>query len=92
MPKLVCFESPDYNGDARQFQNNDPDLTLNNLDFTLDSAIVVTGSWDLFDQVNYSGTQITLTAAGGPDGDGAYPDHADWQGNGPFDVKSIRWS
>lgn len=89
MPKLIAFSEPDYSGTSKEYRSNDPDLTLNGDDFLIKSAIVTSGSWTLYDDVNSAGNPIGLQEQGGPDADGSYKDHADWSGTAPFHVKSI---
>jgi hypothetical protein len=89
MPKLIAFSEPGYSGTSQEFRSNDPDLTLNGDDFIIKSAIVLSGSWTLYDDVTSGGTSIVLGEAGGPDADGSFKDHADWGGAVPFHVKSI---
>ncbi len=89
MPKLITFTEVGYNGISKEFTSNDPDLTLNGDDATFKSAIVLSGSWDLYDDVARAGTTMNLTDTGGPDADGGYKDFADWGGATAFHVKSI---
>jgi len=89
MAKLIAFDTVGYRGMAKEYQSNDPDLTLNGDDFVLSSAIVVNGSWSLYPEVGYEGLPISLNPQGGPDTDGCYKDYADWSGTGQFHVKSI---
>ena len=70
MPKLIAFSEPSYSGTSQEFRSNDPDLTLNGDDFIIKSAIVLAGSWTLYDDVNSSGSSISLGEQGGPDADG----------------------
>ena len=89
MPKLIAFSETGYSGTSQEFRSNDPDLTLNGDDFIIKSAIVLSGSWTLYDDVNSAGTSISLGEQGGPDADGSFKDHADWAGDAAFHVKSI---
>lgn len=89
MPKLIVFTEVGFSGSSQEFTSNDPDLTLNSEDATFKSAIVLSGSWTLYDDVASGGTAISLTEQGGPDADGSFEDHADWGGAAPFHVKSI---
>jgi hypothetical protein len=90
MAKLILFNQTGYTNTAKEFRSNDPDLTLNGDDFQFNSAIVASGEWTLFPDVNSQGTSITLGTNGGPDTDGTYKDPADWGGTGVFHVKSIQ--
>lgn len=89
MPKLIVFSEPGFTGTNKEYRSNDPDLTLNGDDFIIKSAIVLSGSWTLYDDVNSAGNAIGFQEQGGPDVDGSYKDHADWAGAAPFHVKSI---
>lgn len=88
-PKLIAFSETGYSGTSREFRSNDPGLTINGDDFIIQSAIVLSGSWTLYDDVNSAGTSIALGEQGGPDADGSFKDHADWGGAAAFHVKSI---
>jgi hypothetical protein len=90
MPKLILFNQVGFINTAKEFRSNDPDLVLNGDDFQANSAIVASGDWTLFPDVNFQGTPISLGANGGPDADGSYKDPADWSGAGAFHVKSIQ--
>ena len=90
LTELVVFSEPGYAGRTRKFQNNAADLTLSSSDFIIQSAIVLAGNWTLYDAANHQGNWISLTKHGGNDSNGTFKDHADWGGNAPFHVKSIR--
>ena len=90
--KLVLFDQIEFSGTSRTYQNNDPDLVANGEDFLFESAIAVTGSWTLYDQVSKGGKVIQLDEMSGPDNDGTYRDSADWSPAGPFHVRSIEHS
>jgi hypothetical protein len=90
MPKLILFNQVGFMNTAKEFRSNDPDLILNGDNFQSNSAIVASGEWTLYDDVNFQGNQINLGTNGGPDMDGCYKDPADWSGSGAFHVKSIR--
>lgn len=92
MAKILLFSGVGYTGSVKEFQSNDPDLTLNGDDFQFNSAIVASGDWSLYDAVNEQGNTISLMMSGGPDADGTYKDAGDWGGAGVFHVKSIRHS
>lgn len=77
MPKLIAFSEPGYTGTSQEFRSNDPDLTLNGDDFIIKSAIVLSGSWTLWDEVNQHGYPISLQKQGCPEVAGAYKDHAE---------------
>lgn len=90
MAKLILFNLVGYVNTAKEFRSNDPDLTMNGDDFQFNSAIVASGEWNLYPEVNFQGTPINLGTNGGPDTDGTYKDPADWNGIGVFHVKSIQ--
>lgn len=90
MAKLILFNLVGYANTAKEYQSNDPNLTLNGDDFQANSAIVASSEWTLFPDVNFQGTPIQLGTNGGPDADGTYKDPADWGGAGVFHVKSIQ--
>ena len=66
MPKLIAFSEPGYSATSQEFRSNDPDLTLNGDDFIIKSAIVLSGSWTLYDDVLSAGTSISLSEQGIP--------------------------
>lgn len=90
MAKLLAFAAAGFTGVNKEYRSNDPDLTLNGDDFVIASAIVLSGTWTLYDDVNFAGNVISLHETGGPDIDGSYKDQADWSGGAPFHVKSIQ--
>ncbi|MCX7561578.1 hypothetical protein OS190_18605 [Sulfitobacter sp. F26204] len=92
MAKLVVFRGSNYTGASREYRSNDPDLVVNLEDFEFESAIAITGDWELFDDLGHSGNKLDLMSEGGPDFDGAYKDPADLPFAGAFHVRSIRHS
>lgn len=95
MSRILLFTDAGFTGTVKEYTLNDPDLTLNDPDLTLNgddvtfaSAIVLSGSWNLYDDINQAGNLISLTDNGAPNSDGAYKDHADWGGAAAFHVKS----
>ena len=89
MAKLIVFNTQGFQNQSKTFYGNDPDLTLNGDDFTFAAAMVASGSWTLCSEPTRAGDVISIHAAGGPDNDGCYKDHADWGGAVDFHVKSI---
>lgn len=89
MPRILLFSEAGFTGNVKELTQNDPDLTLNGDDVTFASAIVLSGSWNLYDDINQAGNLISLTDNGAPNADGAYKDHADWGGAAAFHVKSV---
>ena len=90
MARLILFSAESMGGTVKEFRNNDPNLVLNGNEFTLESAVGLSGIWTLYDDIAFGGATITLSDAGGPEVDGAYQDYADWGGAGPFLVMSIQ--
>lgn len=89
MNRILLFTQAGFTGTVKELTQNDPDLTLNGDDIVFASAIVLSGNWQLYDDVNSQGNTINLSEQGGPNADGAYMDHADWGGVASFHVKSI---
>jgi hypothetical protein len=87
---LIVFSEPGYTGWPRKFETDEADLVRNGSDFIIQSAIVVAGSWTLYDEANQQGNPISLTKHGGIDATGEFPNPAGWGGAGSFHVKSIR--
>lgn len=89
MPKLIAFSETGYSGTTKEFRSNDPDVTLNGDVCAINSAIVISGSWTLYEDINSAGNPIGLQEQGGPDANSTYKHHADLTGTAPFHVKAI---
>ena len=90
MPKLIVFSGLAFTGTSKEYQSNDPDLTLTGDDFAFNSAIVASGQWMLLDTPGLTGTAITLGDSGGPDADGCFKDAADFGLLAAFHVRSLQ--
>ncbi|MDZ3822863.1 MAG: beta/gamma crystallin-related protein [Pseudoxanthomonas sp.] len=90
MARALLFSNIGFQGAVREIRASDPDLVLNGRDFEFSSALVASGTLTLYAEAGYQGASIQLDAAGGPESDGAYEDHADWSGQTPFHVRSVQ--
>ena len=80
MAKIILFEDVNFGGSALVVTVADPNLVPQNWNDKTSSLIVIDGQWALYEDINYGGTVWTVSAVGGPTGDGTYPDYADWGG------------
>ena len=89
MPKIFLFSDQDFQGVVRILQNNDPNLVLNEQDQLFESVIVVGGTFNLYNDVQFGGEMLRMGIQDGPDGDGVFRDYGDWNGDVGFHVRSI---
>ena len=66
-PAIVLFEHHRYFGQMQVINSSNPNLALTNFDDTVSSLVITGGVWDLYSEVNYTGSNVTL-------GQGLYPD------------------
>jgi hypothetical protein len=80
MAKIILFQDINFGGSSLIVQSPDTSLVPQGWNDAVSSLIVIDGQWSLYDDINYGGTQWSVSASGGPSGDGTYPDWADWGG------------
>ena len=80
MAKIIVFKDHSFKGDALVCRGTEPNLKPQGWNDCISSLIVIDGSWALFKDVDYAGKRWEVSATGGPEHDGVYPDYADWQG------------
>jgi hypothetical protein len=78
MAKIILFEDTNLSGKSVIFSKSGN--TGSSFNDKISSLVVVSGTWYLFKDSDFSGTSWYLTSHGGPDGDGVYPSYKDWGG------------
>ena len=66
-PAIVLFEHHQYFGRMQVINSSNPNLALINFDDTVSSLVITGGVWQLYSEVNYTGSNVTL-------GQGLYAD------------------
>lgn len=95
VPTIMVWEHDKYNGQSRSFTTSNPNLHSERygngkvVGDTIDSIMVISGTWQLCEHDGYNGVRLTVHEKGGPDGDGLYPDSSYWKGKGDW-ISSIR--
>ncbi|MDU8913629.1 beta/gamma crystallin-related protein [Aestuariicoccus sp. MJ-SS9] len=83
MSKIIVFDKQNYEGsDTMVAEDNVESLKGTGLNNDISSIIVISGTWVLYEHVNYSGKSWTVSDSGGPAQDGCYPTFTDWTGSG----------
>lgn len=81
MPTIVVFQDVNFGGDALVVNGPEPNLKPQGWNDKISSLIVIDGSWELYKDISYGGTQWgPVSPDGGPTKNGLYPDYADWGG------------
>ena len=65
-PAIVLFEHHRYFGRMQVINSSNPNLALINFDNLVSSLVITGGVWELYSEVNYTGSNVTL-------GQGLYP-------------------
>ena len=73
-PAIALFRHHHYFGVMQVLNSSNPNLTLINFDDLVSSLVITGGVWELYSEVNYTGSNVTL-------GQGLYPT--------PFFLRSI---
>lgn len=85
MATIKLYRDTNFQGESISF-NADAPLTISNLkdshfnDCTSSLVVSGQGTWILYQNVNCGGDQWPVTATGGVDGTGAYPNPSSWNG------------
>lgn len=79
--KIIVFSDANFQGQSRVLTS--PVQTLNPTRFNnlTSSLIVVSGAWELYENVNFEGDAWVVSEDGGPNEDGVYPNWQSWQGD-----------
>ena len=80
MPKITLFQNANYGGKNLTLRQADSNLKQQGFNDITSSIIVCSGSWILYQDANYEGTQWVVQENGGPNGDGLYPSYTYWDG------------
>jgi hypothetical protein len=89
MAKIVLFKDSCLSGDTRTF--NGPISNLKDFGFNdvVSSAVVLEGSWEMFQDTDFKGNRYVVNTSGGAANTNAYPKSATW--GGPNDnISSLR--
>lgn len=78
MAKIILFNDQNFGGGCKIITDVTPHLGSFN-DHT-SSVIVIDGTWQLFQDADFSGTVWTVSSTGGPTNDGCYPSYTNWNG------------
>jgi hypothetical protein len=73
MASIRLFRDSNFRGGEIQLSGDFAALSALNFNDTLTSVIVESGTWTLFADSNFRGFSVTVSAHGGPLGDGRYP-------------------
>ena len=89
MAKAILYENSNYSGYSVQVTLDIPDFTKIHFNDRLTSAKVESGTFTLYEHVNFGGSSVTICSTGGPSSDGNYPSSAFLGGRNDF-YSSIR--
>lgn len=91
MAKIIVFDKQNFEGKhTKWYTENIQSLKGSHLNNDISSIIVISGTWVLYEHINYEGNSWTVSNSGGPTGDGCYPTYSGyWQNNaiGSFKVQ-----
>lgn len=73
MAKLILFAGPEYTGGTVIVDESKKELTSLFINDHVQSVIVASGKWLLYEDDNYGGDSLLVTSDQGPDKDGCYP-------------------
>jgi hypothetical protein len=78
--KIILFQNNNTNGQSLMLRDSDKNLNRADFDNKTSSLIVIEGTWQLFSDPDYGGAVCTVSADGGPEKDGVYPNYLTWSG------------
>lgn len=73
MSKITLFQHNDYKAPEVPLDDSCPNFLDIPFNDVVSSAKVESGTWQIYEHVNYTGRSVTLSANGGPNGNGLYP-------------------
>lgn len=76
MSQLTLYRDSNYRGGELHITGSTPNLKLFGFNDVISSLRVEGGTWTLFEHSDYKGYSVTVSAHGGPDNDGTYPNPA----------------
>lgn len=91
---LIVYKNTNFNGESHTFSSSDPNipelkpLKLNDCISSL--TVSGSGTWFLYQNVNYGGAKWSVTAQGGINGTGAYANPGMWDGKNDS-ISSIQY-
>ena len=80
MPKITLFQNANYGGENLTLQAADSNLKQQGFNDKTSAIIVCSGSWILYQDADYKGTQWVVSENGGPGQNGLYPTYTYWNG------------
>lgn len=91
MAKIIAFAKQNFEGNNTMVSTtNVPSLKTTGLNNDISSIIVISGTWVLYEHINYAGNSWTVSNSGGPTEDGCYPTYSNYWANnsiGSFKVQ-----
>ncbi|HKY26639.1 MAG TPA: beta/gamma crystallin-related protein [Pyrinomonadaceae bacterium] len=91
MAKIIAFAKQNFEGNNTLVSTeNVPNLKPSGLNNDISSIIVISGTWVLFEHINYEGNSWTVSNSGGSTEDGCYPTYSGyWPNNsiGSFKIQ-----
>ena len=79
MAQAKLYRDIDYKGGSIEVKDDIPDFRALNFNDLVSSVDVTSGTFTLFKDINYSGDSVTISAKGGQNSDGKYPNFS-WLG------------
>ena len=72
-PAIVLFEHDRYFGQVQIIRSSSPNLASINFDNMVSSLVIIDGVWELYSEVNYAGSNVTLRQGRYPNADDLAP-------------------
>lgn len=73
MALVKVFRDSNYLSGQLDITENTPSLSARNFNDKISSVIVESGTFTMYQNSNYDGWSVTVSAKGGPNSDGKYP-------------------
>ncbi len=85
---IVLCDNKNFTGPSTKLTGGCLDLGNETIKYTTSALIVGKGTWNLYTEINYGGTEYSVSDGGGPDSDGLYPTYDKYFPNDA--IKSVR--
>jgi Beta/Gamma crystallin len=82
MAQIQLFRDSNFVGGSITKTNSNGNLKNDGFNDVVSSVIVTSGTFTLFQDVNFGGFSLTVSATGGPNSDGKYPSQQSLAGRG----------
>ena len=89
MAEVKLYRDTDFRGGSVTLSDDNPNLKDLNFNDVVSSVEVVSGTFTLFQNINFDGYSLTVSSKGGPESDGRYPS-PQWMANRNDVVSSVR--